>query len=88
MYRLVKEVRVPLYPMVGATIRILGQNNEVWFGLTEDVNYETRRTGVRWDIETRRQGVWTLSNQRDQVHFSSVTKICQANRAFGGFSIV
>ena len=85
---LVKEVLFPIYPIVGETIGILGQNNELWFGLAEAVNYQTRVATVKWYLETQREGDWRLSNQQDQINFSSIVSVHQANRVFGGVSIV
>jgi hypothetical protein len=85
---LVKEVTVPVYPQMDETICILGADNQHWFGLVQQVNNEARTAIVKWYTETRRPGVWILMNQQDEVHFASVLRTCQANRIFGGYSIV
>ena len=84
---LVKEVTVPVYPQQNETVCILGEDNEDWFGLVQQVDNEARTAVVKWYTETRRPGVWVLMNQEDQVYFASVMRTCQVNRIFGGYSI-
>ena len=84
---LINEVHVPVYTSEGETIHILGADNEDWFGLVQQVDYEAREASVKWYAETRRQGVWVLTNQQDNVHFSSILNVCQVNRTFGGYNI-
>ena len=85
---LVKEVNVPVYPQVGETICIKGVGNQNWFGLVQQVNNERRTTSIKWYSETRRPGVWVLINQEDEVHFASIVRTCQVNRAFGGYHLI
>ena len=85
---LVKYVDVPIYPEEGETVRVLGTINKVWFALVRDVDYAAREAKVHWYRETRRQGIWTLTNQEDSIKFCSITKLCTVDKVFGGLSIV
>ena len=83
-----KDVQVPVYPAVGETIKVLGAGGEDWYGIVQQVDYDARKTNLRWYRQTQRQGIWTIMNQEDEVHFSSVVKACQAVRVFGGYRIM
>ena len=71
---LVKEVTVPVYPQQDETVCILGEDNEDWFGLVQQVDNEARTAIVKWYTETRQSGVWVL--------MKTVMRTCQVNRIF------
>lgn len=85
---LVKDVAVPVYPLVGETVHVKGPGNQVWFGLVKEVNYTDRNAMVQWYKETRRRDVWITMNKEDLILFSSIVKTCQTVRVLGGYNIV
>lgn len=85
---LVKEVNVPVYPKVAETVSVLGTANDTWFGMVRGVDQEVRKARLQWYKETRRQGVWTLTDQEDEIYFRSIIKVCIVTRVFGGYNIL
>ena len=84
---IIEEVIVPIYPIAGETVCILGTANQMWHGLVRDVDNSTRCAVVQWYNESQRQGVFTQMVQEDQIPFSSIVKVCTAVRVFGGYRI-
>ena len=85
---LIREANVPVYPQLQETVCVLGANNQLWFALVEQVNIERRTARIEWYTETRRPGAYVLMNHGDDVHFASILRTCQINRAFGGYHII
>lgn len=79
-----KEVNVPLFPENGDTVKVMGTQNNFWYGYVHEVEAENRTLKVQWYQETRRQGVWTLTPQVDQIHYASLLVTVQTRRVFGG----
>jgi hypothetical protein len=70
------------------TIHVNGTANQVWYGFVREVDYSNRKATVQWYRETQRQGVWSRTNEEDEVHFASIVKVCNVDRVFGGYRIV
>ena len=82
------QVHVPVYPREQDTVCVKGTGNELWYGLVQDVDRQARKLTVQWYAETRRQGIWFLSSQQeDIIRFSSIMNLCNVKRTFGGYSI-
>lgn len=80
-----KEVTVPLFPENGDTVKVMGSHNETWYGKVCQVDIPNHTLNVQWYQETRRQDVWTLTNQEDTIRFVSLLARVQTRRVFGGF---
>jgi hypothetical protein len=85
---LVKELNVLIYAKVAETVNVLGTFNNTWFGMVRGVDQEVRKARLQWYKETRRQGVWTLTDQEDEIYFRSIIKVCIVTRVFGGYNIL
>ena len=66
---LVKTIKVPIYPDVGETVKIKGTGNQEWYGKINHVSVTERKARVQWYRETRRNGIWTLTNDEDDIYF-------------------
>ena len=80
-----KAIHVPVYPKVGDSIEIQGVNNALWYGKVLHVEDDSQTVTVSWYRETRRNGIWVATDDRDTVHFNSIIKLVQCRRVFGGF---
>jgi hypothetical protein len=65
------------------TIHVNGTANQVWYGFVREVDYSNRKAIVQRYRETQRQGIWSRTNEEDEVY-----RVCNVDRVFGGYRIV
>lgn len=58
-----------------------------WYGKVLSTDDERQKAGVKWFVETRRAGVYKLSNQEDTVHWRSVLGFARMVRVMGGYRL-
>ena len=73
-----KEVNVPQFSEKEDTVSVMGSRNETWYGKVCQVDTQDHTLKVWWYEETRRQGVWTVTNHEDTIRFVSL--LARANK--------
>ena len=82
-----RDITVPVYPIVGDILAIRGPANVTWFGKVQDVTYKTSRLEVKW-FDERPTGILRALDQYDQVHFRSVLRVVSVKRVSQGYAIM
>ena len=80
-------VNVPVYPEAGDDLKILGTGGQNWFGKVVSTDCERHKADVKWFVETRRAGVFKLSNQEDTIMWKSVLGFAKMIRVMGGYRL-
>ena len=78
------KVQVPVSPFAGDDIKVKGTHNEDWYAHVVTVDFEQRIALVKWYLATQQLDVWKLSDNEDNVKFSSIVSLVHASRAPGG----
>ena len=85
---LVHPTNVPIYPEVGDTVKIKGTGSQVWYAKVNGVDLQEKKANVQWFKETKRRGIWTLSDEEMEVSFRTVIGLATTSRGFGGYAII
>ena len=80
-------VSVPVYPEAGDDLKVLGTGRQTWFGKVVSTDDEALEANVKWFVETRRSGVFKLSNQEDTIRWRSILDFARMRRVMGGYRL-
>ena len=69
-----RDITVPVYPIVGDILAIKGPASITLFGKVQDVTYETSRLEVKW-FDERPRGLLRALDQYDHVHLRSILRV-------------
>ena len=79
-----RKVQVHVTPFPGDNIKVKGTHNEDWYAHVVTVNFGERIALVKWYLATQQPDVWRLSDNEDNLNFSSIVSLVHARRAPGG----
>ena len=82
-----KAVDVPVYPEEDDNVKVLGRGGQVWFARIISSDDQNHKASLKWFTETRRTGLYTLSNQEDIVPSRSILGYAHMRRVMGGYRI-
>lgn len=80
-----KAVTVPVYPEEGDNVKVQGRG--VWFGRIISSDDENHKANLKWFIESRGPGLYTLSCQEDTVAWRSILGFASMRRVMGGYRL-
>ena len=82
-----KAVTVPVYPDEGDNVKVQSRGGQVWFGRIIFSDDENHKANLKWFIELRQPGLYTLSSREDTVAWRSMLGFANMRRVMGGYRL-
>ena len=76
-----------MYPEEGDNVKVQGRGGQVWFGRIICSDDEHHKANLKWFIESRHPGLYTLSCQEDTVAWRSILGFANMRRVMGGYRL-